>query len=338
MLRKDRVKKAIAHQEVDIVPHQFFFMPQVIEGLAKALDTQDLDETVGNHFHQFTVGSICGMVSEPIGKDLNRDEWGVVWKAIPETSAFHIIEHPLTTPSLKGYRLPNPYSAGRFDKPLQKIVWERDRFVLCCIGSLFETAYTLRGMEDLFIDMYRHPTFIHDLLEAILEFDLAILDQALNYPIDGVYLGDDYGTQADLMMNPKMWRTFIKPRLTTIIERTHAAGLPFFLHSDGNISSLLTDLVDIGVDVIHPIQEEAMDIYWVKKEYGRDLCLYGGIGEQGVFYFGTPKEVMADVRHKLKTLGEGSGYILSPGIHIIPQIPKENVLAVVDAVNNQSIV
>lgn len=337
MLLKERVSNAIAHQETDIVPYQFHFTPDVLQDLETILNTDDVYKAVRNHISQFTVGSIYGIVSEDIGENKRRDEWGVEWQTIPETSAERITEHPLKTPSLKGYQFPDPNSPGRLVEPSSRIDWDSGRFVLCCIGSLFETAYTLRGMEDLFVDMSKDINFVHDLLEAILEFDISIFDltMELDYPIDGISVADDYGTQSSLMISPKMWRTFIKPRLAAIVDRAHAAGLPFFLHSDGNISALLTDLVEIGVDVIHPVQEEAMDVQWVKKEYGKDLCLYGCIGEQGVFSFGTPDQVIDDVRQKIELLGRGGGFILSPGIHTIKQVPIENVLAVIETVNNQ---
>lgn len=335
MLRKERVAKAIVGQETDIVPYQLNMMPDAMPLYMEALGTYDLDEAIGNHMGTFLSGSIYGIVSEPFGNNKRRDEWGAIWEAIPETGAQHILEHPLKTPSLKGYKFPDPHKTDRFDMALQWVDFDRDCFLLASPGNLFESAYTIRGMEDLFVDMAKNPSFVHELLDKVLEFTLAILERSLEYPIDGVYVPDDYAAQANLLMSPKMWRTFIKPRLVTLIERTHDAGLPFILHSDGNITALLKDLVDIGIDVLHPIQEEALDIYWVKKEYGKDICLYGGVGEQGVLSFGTPEQVADDVRHKLEVLGKGGGFILTPGINILAQFPVENVEAMIDVLRNQ---
>jgi len=128
-------------------------------------------------------------------------------------------------------------------------------------------------------------------------------------------------------MSPDHWREFIKPRLATLFARVKAEGLFTFLHSCGNVSEIIPDLIEIGLDVLHPIQPEAVDIALLKAEYGDKLAFYGGISTQRTLPHGTPEEVAAAVRQTVDVMSKGGGYILAPGITLQHDVPLENILA-----------
>lgn len=201
--------------------------------------------------------------------------------------------------------------------------------------TLFERAWFLRGFQEFLYDLVLRPAFAHALLDQILEFDLAILEKLLTHPVDGVWFGDDYGHQGGLIISPKMWRTFIKPRLAVLIERARHRGLPVFLHSDGAVSELIPDLLEIGLSVLNPLQPEVMDLAQLKREYGRDLSFCGGISTQTVLSGGTPDEVEAELRQKIRLLAQGGGYIVSTAGSVQADVPLANLARLIDLLRGQ---
>ena len=152
--------------------------------------------------------------------------------------------------------------------------------------------------------------------------------------MDGIFLSDDYGHQQSLLMSPYHWQEFIKPRLRELFAKIKDAGLFTFLHSCGNVSEIVPDLIQVGLDVLHPVQPEAMDIASLKTEYGDKLAFYGGISTQKTLPRGTPEEVEDEVRQTAQFMAEGGGYILAPGITLQHDIPLENILAFIKAARN----
>ena len=125
------------------------------------------------------------------------------------------------------------------------------------------------------------------------------------------------------MISPETWRRFIRPRIRHIFERIRQGGKHVYLHSCGHITEIIPDLVELGVDMLQPIQPEAMDIFEVKKEFGKDLCLVGGISTQKTLPFGTPQQVRDEVKRYLDVMADGGGYIMAPAKSIMPGVPVE---------------
>jgi uroporphyrinogen decarboxylase len=149
--------------------------------------------------------------------------------------------------------------------------------------------------------------------------------------VDGIFLSDDYGHQRSLLMSPDQWREFIKPRLREFFARIKGEGLFTFLHSCGNISEIVPDLIEVGLDVLHPVQPEAMDIASLKAKYANRLAFYGGISTQRTLPRGTPEEVAEEVRRTVQFMAKDGGYILAPGITLQHDILLENILAFIRA-------
>jgi len=210
-----------------------------------------------------------------------------------------------------------------------------DLCVVVKLGDLFERAHFLRGMPQLLVDMYRNSVFIDELLQGITEYNLGVIDRLAALNVDALWLSDDYGSQKGLLMSPSQWRRFIKPRLQAIVQMVHEKGFSFILHSDGAITDIIPEIIEIGVDVLHPVQSECIDVLEVKKRYGARFTIFGGVGSQRTILAETPDKIKRHVRKVCKKLGKGGGFILCPGIQISRVVPFENVLAFIDAVLKQ---
>jgi uroporphyrinogen decarboxylase len=201
--------------------------------------------------------------------------------------------------------------------------------------SMFERAWTLRGMEHFLIDMLTEPDFAHGLLDAICEFNLKIVEIGLSYNVDGFYFGDDWGQQKGLIMGPELWRKYIKPRMARLYGAVKSKGKFVIQHSCGDITAIFSDLIEIGLDCYQTFQPEIYDIRAVKREYGRDLSFWGGISTQRLLPFASPAEVKDKTVEIMRIMGKGGGYLAAP-THAIPgDVPPENVEAMLEVFQNQ---
>lgn len=336
MLAKERVRRAIQHREVFPVPYRLKFTPSVARTLSETLPQggPNLDRSLGNALAhlKMTPQPPPPHLIHPVGQ---VDEFGCVWFT-DEDGGPYVAGHPLADSEIDAFPFPDPFWPSRFEAMAQQAVEEQDRFVLFSFEwSLFERAHFMRGMEQFLVDMMLEPSYAEALLDRILTFNLTVIEQACHLPIDGVILGDDYGTQRGLIMNPGHWRGFFKPRLQQQFELINRYGKVVCLHSCGDISAIVPDLIEIGLDVLNPLQPEVLDLPWLKREYGTDLCFYGGISTQQTLPFGTPEDVRAEVRERIEVMGRGGGYIIAPGIVVLADTPLENVLAFIEAVQEQ---
>jgi uroporphyrinogen decarboxylase len=168
-----------------------------------------------------------------------------------------------------------------------------------------------------------------------VDYNIKIVEQASKFEIDGVMFGDDWGQQSGMIMGPKLWRRFLKPRLAKMYKKVKDAGLFVFIHSCGDVTEVFPDLIEIGLDVFNPIQPEVIDVYEIKKKYGDKLSFFGGISTQKLLPYGTPDDVKREVRKFAKEIGNNGGYIIAPA-HATPgDVPVENIIALIEAVQNQ---
>ncbi len=334
MTPKERVAMALDHREPDIVPYHITLTIPVRERLGEHTGRDDLDAFIGNHLALYEPLPPDAWVE--VEPELWRDQFGVVWDRSVDKDIGNVANCCLPEPTLEGYQLPDPHDVRRYAGYAEFCGAHAERFVLNEIGfSLFERAWTLRGMENLMMDMHLHPDFVEELLDAICEFNLAILRHALEFPIDGCRFGDDWGTQLGVMMGPALWRRFLKPRLARQYALVHEHGRRVFIHSCGAVSELFDDLIEIGVDCFNPFQPEVMDVYEMKRRYGNRLSFYGGLSTQKTLPFGGPDEVRAATRRLMREIGRDGGYILAPAHDVPKDVPLANVLALIEAVQEQ---
>ena len=333
MTGKDRILRAIQHEETEHVPSHIDVTPPVRRQLMAYLATDDLAAAMRDDLAIVGAGADKPLYADPelVGETV-RDEFGVLWRAMPDDRGC-VAEHALPAPSLEGYTFPDPLRPGRFDQVRVAVEQNGDRFVLGVAGDLFERANFMRGLDLLLMDFLLEPAFAHALLDGICEYALRTLDRMAEFDVDGIFISDDYGLQHSLMMRPATWRELVGPRLARLIAGAKRHGLPTVLHSCGCVVEIIPDLIDMGLDVLHPIQPEAMDVWELKREFGRDLCFFGGIGTQELLRNATPQVVRQGVERAKTVLGQGGGYIVGPGITIQKDCPIENVLALIDAAN-----
>ena len=204
-----------------------------------------------------------------------------------------------------------------------------------CATREAESAWTLRGLENAMTDMILYPAFYEELMEHILAFQLAALDRLLGLPIDGIRFSDDWGDQRGVFMGPSLWRRYVKPAARKLNEAVHAAGKWTLQHCCGNITDIIPEIIEIGLDVLESLQPEAMDVFDIKRRYGENLALWGAVSNQRTIPFGTPEEIRRELARCFRELGRGGGYILSTGKEMRPETPLENAVAVVETVMGQ---
>jgi uroporphyrinogen decarboxylase len=333
---KDRVKAALAFRETAFVPYAFGFSHKVSERLSRHYGMENPFVELGMHIFAVEAQPTKRPLTSATTPEESVDEFGVRWRSSPE-GARYPVGHPLEEASLRAYEWPDPSAAVRFQHVSPTIARHSDRFIVAAVdNTLFERAYFLRGFEMLLSDMVLRPGYAHELLDHVLQFNLAILERLLECPVDGVWFGDDYGHQGGLLMSPRMWRTFIKPRLAVLFERARSAGLPVFLHSDGAVASLIPDLLEIGLNVINPCQPEAMDLSVLKQEYGGDLCFCGGISTQRTLSRGGPRDVENELRRDVAILGRNGGYVAATAGSVQPDVPLANLVHLLDLLRHQA--
>jgi uroporphyrinogen decarboxylase len=338
VIRRERVKTAIAHRQPDKVPWDLGMGGRLQEMLVAYYGSEENVPQLGNHMAHVPTQTPEGEPSaEEIAPGIWRDRFGVVWNRNAASGTIGLVqEHPLRTRSLDGYEFPPPLGPKTFELYLESIEQRQEYFLVAGIGfSLFERAWTLRGMEELLIDMVEAPGFVDELLDAITEWNLTLIRKMVTYDIDCVRLGDDWGAQRGLIMGPACWRRFLKPRLARMFEAIHAGGKATMIHSDGDIQAILPDLVAIGLDIYNPLQPDVMDPYKVKRGHGDHLSFHGGVSVQQFLPFATAQEVRREVRRMLTELGAGGGFIIAPTHSILEDVPVENLAALLETVAEQ---
>jgi uroporphyrinogen decarboxylase len=287
MTRRERVKTAMKHQETDFVPFQMDFLSASEKKLKNYYGETDLQEVIGNHIAMFEPSYYSLFIKEHLDAGRFKDAFGALWELKPNEDIGTVIDYPLKEPSLAGYDFPDPLKLMELEDIPSFIEKNRDKFIIGAIGfSLYERAWIMRGIEPILSDFLVNQSFIEELFDRIVEFNLQITKRLCKFPIDAFHFGDDWGQQHGLIMGSELWTKFFKKRLRKLYDAVHDAGLPVSIHSCGDISEIIPDLIEIGVNMITPLQAEALDFEFLKKEYGRDLTFWGGISTQKTMPYG----------------------------------------------------
>jgi len=200
-------------------------------------------------------------------------------------------------------------------------------------GELFESAWRLRGLEGFLVDLVKRPDWARFLLDRLGTLARRNAETLARAGIDVLALDDDVGMPGRMMISPRMWREFFRPRLAEIIRAARAIrpDLRILYHSDGHIEPILGDLVEIGVNAINPVQPEHMDALRIRRRFGPRLALWGTIGRHTTFSFASPNEIRDEVRERILALGR-AGLVLCPAYDVDePDVPWENVDAFLKA-------
>lgn len=278
------------------------------------------------------------------GKDFKPgtyiDEWGVAHE--PGSKAAHhmtYMHNPMkdfdSVEQILAYPMPVFDNAGLALQTEQaKAFHEADKPVIGFMQStVWETAWYMRGMENLMCDMMSEDPMATVLLDRVTEI---AIQRAVSYTkagADGLFLGDDIGMQRTLMMSQELYRTWLKPRLKRVIDAARAVNpdVIIFYHSCGYVTELIPDLIEAGIDVLDPVQPECMDFKEISDAFGDRLSFHGTIGTQTVMPFGTPEDVRRKVFENLDIAGKKGGLYVCPTHLLEPEVPVENIVAYVQA-------
>jgi uroporphyrinogen-III decarboxylase len=271
------------------------------------------------------------------------DEWGIGWKQSEYTTRYgkgnytEMSGYPLANDkALETYRPPDPNRPELYQDAARTIQAFKEEYwiVGVTVTTIFETAWALRGLERLLTDFTFNPEIAERILEIPYQYHLTAAKKLVQMGVDMIWVGDDVGTQSAMMISPQCWRRFLKPRMATFISEIKALNpqLKVAYHSDGMIAPIIPELIEIGVDVLNPIQPACMDPAQIKRQFGDQLCFWGCIDEQHTLPFGTPADVQGEILERLNTIGKNGGLILAPTHHVQLDTPLENFWAMQKAI------
>ena len=332
MTQRDVIRTALAGERPPYVPWSMSFTLEAAEKLAAYYAPQNLDDVLDNHLGG--AGSGVGFFTD-LGNDHMRDVFGVVWDRSVDKDIGVVVGQVLPEPTLDGYEFPDPVAPLFFDGAEEALAAQADRYRVFSIGfSLYERAWTMRGMAELMMDFYDHPAFVHELLHAIADWNIEQVKKAVTLDIDAVHFGDDWGQQRGLQMGGRLWREFIYPPLKRMYAAVKEAGKAVSIHSCGDVDELFDDLIAIGLDCFNPFQPEVMDVESLMQQYRGRLSFHGGMSTQRTLPYGTVDEVVAETK-RLLALGAQGNYIFAPAHAVEGDVPVENMVAMIETVQAQ---
>ena len=337
MNSKQRVHAALARQPVDRVPIYMWFHPSTAERLSRALEipAAALDEVLGNDVRQTWVNNNYAMegITHAHDGEGHTDDWGIGW--VKQYHFNQIVHHPLaqaTPEEMLAYRFPYAQIEKLLGSMPPVAAAAGEYFIGCDVSPCaFEMYWRLRGMEASMLDMAESPALAATMLARCVDFSIALAEQAIQrFPLDWLWTGDDVASQRAMMMSPKTWRALIKPELARVfaLAKTHHLWLAY--HCCGALRPIIPDLIEIGLDVLNPVQGSCpgMDPFELKAEFGDRLAFMGGLDTQELLPHGTPAEVARATQRLLEGMTrDGGGYILAASHTIPPETPDENIFA-----------
>lgn len=353
---RERTLSAINHRQPDRPPLYVSITPQIAQKLCARFGVpfeEPIDAMESARISHMEVLTMMGAdivaiaptapynaptVTLPDGRIKN--EWGMIMRNVGIYT--EIDEYPLANASLKQdilqYRFPDPDARGRFDIAERMVNTYGGKFGV--IGDIetmfFETSWYLTGMEKFLMDLMTEPEYQSYLMDKIMHYLIAAGKRLIDLGVDILWCGDDFGTQEGMIMDPETWRKIFKPRIKYMFEefRKVKPGIKIAWHSCGSILPIIPDFIELGLDILNPIQPLAkgMDPVFLKKTYGKDLVFFGGIDVQQLLPFGNPQLIRDEVRRRVDILGKDGGYIIAPAHNIQPDTPVENIIAFFDAI------
>ena len=370
MNSKERVLQTLSHKEpervaIDLGGWQSGISYETYERLKHALNLKRktlleekmqglawIDQEVLKCFHVDTRYIFPVTLSEndqiPREEGEYTDAWGIVW-CRPRGSFYYDNKRPAfgnaeSIKDIDSHSWPSSDKLCDSNYVKEKIVElnTREYGIFTSLASVFEQATYVRGMLNFYTDILENPSFFEALLDKVLETEIGGYEKFLvlvGDKLDVIEIWDDFGSQQGPLISPELFRKYIKPREKTLIDFfKRKSNARVALHSCGSVYQFIPDFIEMGIDILNPIQTSAkeMDARKLKREFGNDLTFWGAIDTQKVLPFGSVEDVKKEVREKLDILAPGGGYIFAPCHNIQPLVPAENVLAMFEAANTYS--
>lgn len=281
------------------------------------------------------------------------DEWGATWERVEGERSlyFEVRDPPLKNAKisdLETYPWPDPSDPARIESLPERVKYIHSETSLAIAGrfstSIFEQAFLMRGFEQFLLDLIIDPLFANALLTRTTDIAIGMLTAGMQAAGEYIQIlrlaGDDMGHQNGTLLSPKTFRKMIKPHFTRLYRSANQLiseinpEIKIMAHTDGDVYSLIPDYIEMGLDVLNPVQPKVsnMDHTRLKSQFGDTLSFHGGIDIQHLLPFGTPEEVRFEAERTMQALGKGGGYILAPTHYLQPDVPPQNIIALRDAV------
>ncbi len=359
MRHRDRVAMALARELPDRCPMQVSFTPEFSGRLREDLTARGILEADGDPAHPADRGTaleleraagsdlVLTWVGYASGTQPDEDEFtdrfGISWRRVAYNTRYGIghytemVGHPLADDAaIEGYSWPDPDQPGLYADAERVVREYGDEYwiVGVVVTTIWEAAWALRGYEHLLMDFVTDPDLADRVLEIPFRYHLKAAEHLARRGVDMIWTGDDLGAQHSMLFSPATWRRFLKPRMAELISRIKAINPNVLVayHSDGDIHEVIPELIEIGIDVLNPVQPASMDPAALKRQYGDRLLFWGSIDEQQTLPFGTSDDVRAETRQRIETIGEGGGLILGPTHFVQLDTSLDNYWAMVDTI------
>jgi uroporphyrinogen decarboxylase len=333
--KKERMRQALQYQAVDRLPTQINYTLAMGETLAGhfGVELSGLSDFLDNHMLRVDIDYVTRY--SPDGK-IKYDWWGVGFSTDEE--GYFVADSPLAeNKDLDAYPWPDPHASNLLEQAKTTIAADDGQhFIAPNFGfALFERAWSLRGFDTFLMDLALDCDYASEMFDRITEIQLVLIHRFIKLGVDGGYFGDDYGAQKNMLFSPMQWRDLVKPHLARLFAPFREAGLPVLMHSDGQITEILPDLVEIGLTTFNPVQPEVIDHQHLRDTFGDSLSYYGGISTQTVLPHGSPADIHRAVRASINILApDNTGLLIAPSHRMMTDIPMENVQALVEAVKD----
>ncbi|MBU4293090.1 MAG: hypothetical protein KJ770_03455 [Actinobacteria bacterium] len=330
MNSRERILTTINHEEPDKVPIDSWMAPEVAEVIIKGLnldmesDPFAMAKALGNDLLYLALGFCDGFSSifkegRKIGDNLYQDPFGIKWrkKSQKYSSYCEFAEHPLADiKNYENYEFPDPFEVHKKEFEMYRKLIEKDGKEYAILGgvacTMFEGSWYLRGLENFLTDLYLNRDFAIELLDKTMDYSLRISKKLVEMGVDIIWWGDDIGSERGPYINPKLYRELIKPRHAYMVQEVKKINKDIIIafHTDGDIGWALDDLIEIGIDILNPLQPDVNDVEEIKKKYGRKLTFWGNVDTRNIMTKGTFSDVAEEVRKVISVLSPGGGHIL----------------------------
>jgi uroporphyrinogen decarboxylase len=357
---RDRILMALNHEEPDRCPMHILFTPDFAERLKTFLvnegkDIGEIDYGVLGGRYPYNIDRILesDMLITTVGwlhsfnhpQERYVDEWGVEWKAVYFDTPYgqgrytDIVKNPIITEAdIENYNSPDPNRPSLYEEALCVINdFKSDYWIVGSVaGGIFESACGLHGYENMLIDIALNPDIAERIMQITYKYHLEAAKRFVKMGVDMLWLGEDVGAQKNMLISPDLWRKLLKPKMANMISEVRIInpGIRIAYHSDGYIVPIIPELIEIGVDVLNPIQPGAMDPYQLKKQFGDNLTFWGSVDQQHTLPHGTIQEVKNEVLERLRIMGKGGGFIIAPAHRVQMDTPMENFWSMYDTITN----
>ena len=358
MNSRERVLKTINRETPDRPPIFATFTPHAAKKMSKSQKLQyeePLDSLLStriSHMDLLThLGNDCvgiagcapkNFPTKTLDDGILLNEWGM--KFVDAGIYYEFYEYPLANATsvedIKNYSFPDPMADGRFDEAQKTIdKYGKTHAIVADLETVFfETSWYLVGLEKLMLDMAMGEEYVDALFDKVMEINVTVGKKLIEMGADVLWAGDDFGSQTNTLVSPDMWRHYFKPRIKEMFQefRSVNSNVKIAWHSCGSIVPIIPDFIEIGLDILNPIQPLAarMEPQFLKDTFGKELTFFGGIDIQDLMPNGTPEQIKAEVIRRNNILGKDGGYIIAPAHNIQDDTSVENILAFFDAAKN----